>query len=67
MRWAGRTFSEREKVSIKERKERRAKDRGRGDLQKGESEEPNTTVNGIIRFPELRTKSQYVQEAALFT
>jgi len=54
-------------VSIKERKERRAKDRGRGDLQKGESEEPNTTVNGIIRFPELRTKSQYVQEAALFT
>jgi len=46
-------LGKKENDNIKERKERRAKERGLGDPR----EDANATVDGIVRFPKLRTKS----------
>jgi len=46
-------LGKKENDNIKERKEKRAKERGHGDLR----EDANATINGTTRPPKLRTKS----------
>ena len=58
MRWTKKTFSKRKQVTILgDARKSRTKGQGFCNLQEGESEEPGATVNAIIQFPELRTKS----------
>jgi hypothetical protein len=49
---------------FKQKKEGGGKGRGVADLWEGTFEELNATVDTIVWFPELRTKSQYTQEIA---
>ena len=53
----GNTLEDEESSDVKERREKRGEGVSFGDLGKDEFEEPDTSVDVTVRFPELRMVS----------